>query len=124
MKSKRQSYEFLSRREFFKRTAQKTLLFMADISLFFLFGNEDNEPINNAGMCTERTNSCPYSGSDICMDNCENEKNNNSSGYPGYSNNYENSYSRLAQEDVRNIGYAAIDVELSTLWASTNKLGK
>ena len=121
MKRKKQNNELLSRREFFKRTAQKTLPFMAALSLpSFLFSCGDDDPINNAEGCTDCTNSCSDSCSKVCMDNCENGNNNNASGCSDCSNNCSNTCSGSAKGNVGNIEYTAVDLGLSVLWASTN----
>ena len=131
MKRKKQNNELLSRREFFKRTAQKTLPFMAALSLpSFLFSCGDDDPINNAEGCTDCTNSCSDSCSKVCMDNCENGSNNSSSGCSDCSNNCKNGCQESCANDCKgesennggNNGskYTAIDLGLGVLWATFN----
>ena len=128
---KKQKDKLLSRREFFKRTAQKTLPFMAALSLpSFLFSCGDDDPINNAEGCTDCTNSCSDSCSKVCMDNCENGSNNSSSGCSDCSNNCKNGCQESCANDCKgesennggNNGskYTAIDLGLGVLWATFN----
>lgn len=132
MKREKQNDELLSRREFFKRTAQKILPFMAAMSLpSFLFSCGDDDPINNAEGCTDCTNSCSDSCSKVCMDNCENENSNNSSGCSDCSNECsvncaedcnngaEGGNEGNVEDPTGEIEYA-VDLGLSVLWAAFN----
>ena len=123
--------ELLSRREFFKRTVQKTLPFMAAMSIpSFLLSCGGDDPISNSEGCTDCTNSCLDACSKVCMDSCENG-NNNSSGCSDCSHNCEGGCKEACANECKgeseNTGgsseeekYTAVDLGLGVLWATFN----
>ena len=131
----RSDNELLSRREFFKRTVQKTLPFMAAMSFpSFLLSCGGDDPISNSEGCKDCTNSCLDACSKVCMDSCENGNDNSgSSGCSDCSNNCEGGCKEACANECKgeaaNTGVEenptgeieyAVDLGLSVLWATFN----
>lgn len=138
MQPKKKNDERLSRREFFKTAVQKTLPFMAALSLpSFILSCGDDDPINTPKECTDCTNSCLDSCSKVCSESCENGNNSTSCTDCGAgcentcsgecTSNCETGCSETCSAECKDGAkgepseqYIAVDLGLGVLWASFN----
>lgn len=139
MQPKKKNNEMLSRREFFKTAVQKTLPFMAALSLpSFILSCGGDDPINTPEGCTDCTNSCLDSCSKVCSESCENGNNSTSCTDCGAgcentcsgecANNCETGCSETCSAECKDEAKGnvngelmyAVDLGLSVFWATFN----
>ena len=108
MYNKDKNRELLSRRDFFKKAATKTLPFIAIITLPPILTACQSEPIPTPSGCDDCSSACK----DSCKENSTNSGNNSSQEGSGNNSSQENT--------GNNDKYTAVDLGLSVLWAEHN----